>query len=87
VAQALTALFKDPVRTTLQTLFISVIKTNNLKLEVAQAQTPLFISEKKNVYSVVRTGSLNKADCANHVRKCRASQGKTRELYFENKCK
>jgi len=30
--EAQTALFKDPVRTALQTLFISVIKTNQLIL-------------------------------------------------------
>jgi hypothetical protein len=31
-AQAQTALFKDPVRTALKTLFISVIKTNQFML-------------------------------------------------------
>jgi 7-cyano-7-deazaguanine synthase in queuosine biosynthesis len=34
--EAQTALFKDPVRTAQQTLFISVIKTNQFMLEVAQ---------------------------------------------------
>jgi hypothetical protein len=33
---------KDPVRTALLTLFISVIRTNQFMLYVAQAQTALF---------------------------------------------
>jgi len=35
-AEAQTALFKDPVHTALQTLFISVIKTYQFMLQVAQ---------------------------------------------------
>jgi len=39
-AQVQTALFKDPVRTALQTLFISVIKTNQF---CCKSQKSLFV--------------------------------------------